>query len=507
MQQFLQLPVLRGGRPEVLTGSDLDTREVRWVHTSEIFEIPPLLKGGEVLLTTGLGLVGASADAQRTYARGLAARGLAALVLELGRTFPQPPGPLVTAAKEAGLPLVVLHAVVPFIEVTEAVHPLLLTGEIEMLRLTERITSELTEALLAGSGLPGLLRSIAALGGCPARVLAADGHQVAGSPGAATTAVDGGVPAAVELFGQRWGTLMIDGSLTPLRSVLAARGAQAVSLELARTGRMSPVRQQAGNRLIRDLLDRRYAGLAELESRTQALGIGLRAGQRYVAGYLATEGASSRHGALAAATVAAQQVLRGALVADLSGELGLIGGTDAADVRRLAGELASRINGELGQSGGGQAVGLAMAPATDLAGLPSALLACQEASQLARRLGTGGTPLLAGDLGVHRLLGRLTTDPDLADFIDEQLGPLLDHDSAKGSELVRTLEEYLGAALSKTVAAQRLGIRRQTLYARLDRIDSLLGGLDLASRERRTAIDLALVGWRLRSAAVISRRR
>jgi purine catabolism regulator len=56
--------------------------------------------------------------------------------------------------------------------------------------------------------------------------------------------------------------------------------------------------------------------------------------------------------------------------------------------------------------------------------------------------------------------------------------------------------------VSKAATARSLGIRRQTLYQRLATISALLGGLDLSSRERRTAIDLALVGWRLRTAAV-----
>ena len=50
-------------------------------------------------------------------------------------------------------------------------------------------------------------------------------------------------------------------------------------------------------------------------------------------------------------------------------------------------------------------------------------------------------------------------------------------------------------------AARRLHIRRQTLYARLERITRLLGGVDLEARQVRTALDLALVGWRMRSSA------
>lgn len=505
---LLALPILRRGRPEVLAGEHLERREVRWVHTSEIYEITPLLKGGELLLTTGLGLVGTSAHEQARYIDGLAGRQIAALVLELGRTFPTPPVALVEAAREVGLPLVVLHAVVPFIEVTEAVHPLLLTGEIEMLRITERITSSLTETLLSGTGLPGLLRTIADYAGCPARLEADDGHLVAESESAQVNHEGASVPATVELFGDRWGRLLILGPLTPLRSVLAARGAQAISLELARSGRGAPVRQQAAARLLRDILDRRYTGVDEISVRAAAVGLTARGGERVVGIHLTVDGPIGRSSAVRAVTGAAESVLARVVVAGQDEEYAIAGVTADSDLRELLVRFADRADAALSLGGGASRVAaVTAAPGTDdVAGLTRSLPAAREAGRLAHRLDTGIRTLLSTDLGVHRLLARLTTDPDLAEFVTEQLGPLLEHDSTHGSDLVRTLETYLGSGLSKTAAAQRLGIRRQSLYGRLQRINGLLGGLDLVSRERRTAIDLALVGWRLRGAAVISRR-
>jgi len=44
-------------------------------------------------------------------------------------------------------------------------------------------------------------------------------------------------------------------------------------------------------------------------------------------------------------------------------------------------------------------------------------------------------------------------------------------------------------------------VRRQTLYNRLARIEELLGGRCLYDHERRTALELALVAYRLRFAA------
>jgi purine catabolism regulator len=54
---------------------------------------------------------------------------------------------------------------------------------------------------------------------------------------------------------------------------------------------------------------------------------------------------------------------------------------------------------------------------------------------------------------------------------------------------------YLDCGGSKTLAAQRLAVRRQSLYRRLERIEGLVGSLE--DPERRLALHLAVRGQRL----------
>lgn len=52
----LALDTVRRGNPRVVAGADrLDTR-VRWVHVGEVTDIAQLLRGGELVLTTGIAL-------------------------------------------------------------------------------------------------------------------------------------------------------------------------------------------------------------------------------------------------------------------------------------------------------------------------------------------------------------------------------------------------------------------------------------------------------------------
>src|SRR5919206_1076670 len=126
LREVLALDAVRRSDPEVVVGADQLDRPVRWVHSSELAEAAYLLKGGELLLTTGLGITGRGAVGEVAYVAALAERGVAALALELGWTFPEAPPALIQACREHGLPLLVLREVVPFVEVTERVQSAIL---------------------------------------------------------------------------------------------------------------------------------------------------------------------------------------------------------------------------------------------------------------------------------------------------------------------------------------------------------------------------------------------
>src|SRR6059058_1268443 len=76
---------------------------VRWVHISELEDPTPWLSGGELLLTTGLGLGGE--DAQRRFVERLADHQLAGLGLGTGFSHERVPAAVAAAAAERGLPL------------------------------------------------------------------------------------------------------------------------------------------------------------------------------------------------------------------------------------------------------------------------------------------------------------------------------------------------------------------------------------------------------------------
>src|SRR5512133_2090937 len=98
LANVLELPVVRRALPEVVTGEV--TCDLRWAHVIEMPDPDDLLKGGELVLTTGLG-AGADAVHQAAWIDSLIGQGLAALAVELGSSWREVPAAVVDACARA----------------------------------------------------------------------------------------------------------------------------------------------------------------------------------------------------------------------------------------------------------------------------------------------------------------------------------------------------------------------------------------------------------------------
>lgn len=160
----LALPVLATGQPQVVTGVPHLDRPVRWVHITELTDPASFLKGGELVLTTGMPLPD-DVTGVRRYVDELADVGAAALVIELVRRYHRPPDALVDACRLRDLPLVTLAKDVNFLEVTQVVHALLLGNQADAMRRTQRIHEAFTALTLRGAGPEDVVRAAAEMCG------------------------------------------------------------------------------------------------------------------------------------------------------------------------------------------------------------------------------------------------------------------------------------------------------------------------------------------------------
>ena len=134
LADVLELPVFRRALPEVIAGEEGLDRELRWAHVIEMADPSDLLKGGELVLTTGIG-AGTRERDQARWIASLIEQGAAAVAVELGSTWRERvPEPVVRACADADVPLVAFRRSVRFIEITEAVHAAVLNSQFELLR-------------------------------------------------------------------------------------------------------------------------------------------------------------------------------------------------------------------------------------------------------------------------------------------------------------------------------------------------------------------------------------
>src|SRR5262252_3402032 len=91
-----------------------------WAHASDLVDPTPWLTGGELVLTTGIGLPRA-ADEQRAYVGRLAEAGVAGLGFGVGVRYAAIPAPIVAACSERKFPLLEVPLPTPFIAITQAV--------------------------------------------------------------------------------------------------------------------------------------------------------------------------------------------------------------------------------------------------------------------------------------------------------------------------------------------------------------------------------------------------
>jgi purine catabolism regulator len=96
------------------------------------------------------------------------------------------------------------------------------------------------------------------------------------------------------------------------------------------------------------------------------------------------------------------------------------------------------------------------------------------------------------DLVLHRLLTPLAkTGPQLANFVESELGDLIAYDDEHNSELLNTLDAFLQSNGNKAATAEALFLQRRSVYYRLTRIEDLLGrSIDPA--DHRVRLYLAL---------------
>lgn len=534
VREVLQLPVLADAMPEVVAGGERLDTAVRWVHVSESLEVAGLLDGGELLLTTGVGWSTDRGDLSR-YVGDLVRVGAAGLIVELVQRFDSLPAALVDACSNLGFPLIVLHKVVKFVAVTQAVHGRIISEQSGALRARDEMRELFTQLSLRGSPADFVVRQLSEVLGGPVvlenvgrEVIAVEGggvgtpelladwewrSRVAHRDAALRSArgesphVDDWLVVPVEARGTCWGALLAPpGDPHPAgRTAVLEQGAIALAVgRLARHDGDEWLR--IGHQYLLDmLLGGNFAGLSGATARLEASGLPVTG--RALFGLVIEVGAAAlRAGTGSAAAQAAVAIGGRAIAGEFSGAastaamaghagrlalcLSLPATMDFDDsvVERFSRRLCSSI----GIRPEEVMVGVGSA-ASEVSGL---LMSLQEAGELLSSVRRGrGTGLVIRRVENRPLLSLVTalrSDPRVQQHAQRTLAPLIEYDLSQGGDLLAVLAATLAHPTSRTAAAAASHLSRSVFYQRLELIADLLGA-DLTDGETLASLQVALL--------------
>ncbi|AUY52059.1 GAF domain-containing protein [Streptomyces sp. CB01881] len=363
----------------------------------------------------------------------------------------------------------------------------------------------LTDLVLRGAEVPDVAAAVAALLGGEIAVLDTGGEPLAGRAAPAEGLAEAVAASRSEgrsvRHGDAWvcavlagqeplGTLVLRGrpGLDDADRRLFERAGVVTALLLLLRRSVAETENRVRGELLADLLTAPDRDPAGLTARGRRLGVDL--GRPHLVLVAEPAGAPG-----SAATDRSR--LAGAAGGYLFGSRGISAEHGEAVVLLLPDDGSAGAPQEAAERAAQRLARLAGFPVTVGAGRPAAGpvalaasyaegLRCVRALRVLGRAGDGASARALGFLGV--LLGD---GHDVDGFVGATLGPLLDYDARRGTELVRTLRAYFDCGGSLTRAKDELHVHVNTVVQRLDRVEVLLGR-DWNHPERSLELQLAL---------------
>ncbi|MBG0739706.1 PucR family transcriptional regulator [Paeniglutamicibacter antarcticus] len=467
LAEVLDNELVRAGRPRIRAGrAMIAVNSVRWVHSSEVLQIAPLLRGEELLLTGGAALLGLKPAAQQDYIRRLAERHVSALVIETAGLSRKLSAELVQAAEDSSLPLIEFQSVVPFVDVAEDINRRIVSKQIAALQTADSIAQHLMEALASGATLSTLMDLLAK--SLKTQVVLMDLRgavlETAGE------AMEQAELIEVEIFigGIATAKLSIHRRASSDAAVLRTIGERlSGTLALALSQRYQPTLSQvADTTLMRAVLDgsgaaqvKEFCAIAKFPTDQPVLmmefrRIGLaniqgsaeRAVRRCCPGVRTYQEGGNVYALIPLGNVGTRQ-RRFSILETLEKELAEIAVTGVMGPTVVDATLA---HWSLSEAKLAHSLGPASKVGNNL---------WDSENFVVERLAAGALPALA--------VARLT---------QELVGELLEYDKRRGTKLLETLDQWLVTGCNTAEAARILFLERQSMHNRLTRIFELLGG-------------------------------
>lgn len=514
--EILAHPALAAADPVLHPlGAGAGLQPVRWVHSSEVLDIAPLLRGGELLLCGGITLATATPQRREEYVRALAQRGIAALAIETGGVLPEIPADMLEKAEEYGLPVVELRKVVPFVGVMQAINSILVSESVGHLQQADAATRAMAAELAHGASLDKILGVLAGITGAAVTLTSPWGVAL-GSAGVESSAGreedDGDIrPGATEDIVRATAGAPVITVDIPVRGVLMGR------LEVRpHEGADTALARVAGERAVDilglALLQHTPPGLHALAG-AELMRAVLTAAPAWRLEQLAPGAGIPANSAVVVAAIhaASPQKLRGAVEtflnshripsaayldnAELVVMVGLPATGTVSERRKLLESLRELEGAHDATIAVGPLAGGVAEATRSLAEARRALdvrqIRRRNVSARRRHPAHGLVVVDAEDTAVESLALSGIDSSAREAFVNRQLRAVMEHDAQRQSQLLETLQVWLDSGCNTAQSARELHLERQSMHHRLQRIFDLCGG-DPRGTGRLAALHLAV---------------
>ena len=519
VKEALELDVLHDVK--VVAGADGLDRQIRWCHIIDNPEIVRWIHGGELLLTTGYAWPEAEQTSRRTI-RALNGKRLAAILFDPGPFLGQIPANVVEEAARLQLPVLAAPRKLRFADVTEAVGRELIRRQYEIIERADRYHRQITAAAVEARDLNDIARTVCGLTGRSVTIEDAEFHVLAhaecgeghGRPPAGTALpgdppflpgnpdgrhprerlrhadgavrLDGRVACAIragtELLGYLW---ILEGEppLGDLELRVAEHGSMVAALHILRQRSQAAVEARIGHTVV-DALIRGDVPEEDLIERARLLGFDPDGDYVVMMVSLMDRAGRSRKWPLTSRDEYyrrehAAQVLRRLLGQErlpilctyaLNRIVCLLSVHRMPDEPEWLRRFARLLRDQLGEADGVAPVLVTVGTAhAGLSGVAKGYWESDRALGLAK---DSDGILFFEDLTLAHLLAQISDTASLAAMYARTLGPVLA--GPKGRGLRETLWALVDAGFNKEAAAAAVGIHRNSMRARLERVQTLL---------------------------------
>lgn len=517
---------------KLIAGIEGLDRRVKWSHILETGEFDSLINGGELILTTGVGLQ-LDLPSQLKYMKRLIEKDVAGICIETGPHLQEIPSELIKLADEGNFPIILFEEIVKFVDITQDLHTFIINQHHEMLSQLDRLSRKFIALSLTHNGILKILRELhehfqentffinddAKPYYYPSEIKSLDKSLRAYVKSSSMDNTeqrtfmlgdDTFALMPVRVLGQVWGNLYLQIKHPPLSEeflfLILDRASLAIAQILLRTRTIEERKQNLEDELVRNLLNGREYEKDDLltylppPSRNMHFRVFIIQIDSPVISLseedwdeiklqrsMIIRSLFKRHGFFPA-------------VSARRNEITVIASFIAADHLKKETDRFSQVTYDIlkmKENNFIEGKKCTFGVSTVYTAISNVKKGFEEAHKVLKLHESEiTTSNFYESLGIYRLLLLLKKSGHLETYINEYLGTVLEFDQKLNSNLFETLRVYLECSGSKKETSDRLFIVRQTLYHRLDRLETLLGK-DFMEPANRLAIETAIKAYEL----------